>query len=101
MSETKHTVLNCTDSPQPCEYCGATVPPNSDHGCPDLEMGHPTAKPMSPHERAVEVVVSSETWPWLTAHHKLASSPPSLLHSKRRATRTRRGRKVNENLSPF
>ena len=25
--------LNCTDTPQPCERCGAEIPPNSDHEC--------------------------------------------------------------------
>lgn len=26
-------VLNCTDEPQECEYCGEAIPPNSDHEC--------------------------------------------------------------------
>lgn len=33
MADEKNIVLNCTDSPQPCEYCAAEIPPNSDHAC--------------------------------------------------------------------
>lgn len=52
MSE-KRTVLNCTDSPQPCESCGATVPPNSDHEC---EMMPAMPENLTPRERAEQIV---------------------------------------------
>ena len=69
MSEQKHTVLNCTDDPQPCEYCGATVPPNSDHECEERPA---MTDNLTPFERAVEVVKSPEVCPWLNLKQEQA-----------------------------
>lgn len=51
-----NTVLNCTDAPQPCQFCGETIPPNSDHECNQEKQ-----RSMTPHERAKTVVADLRT----------------------------------------